>query len=113
MARGLSAAGERSGQLFLRAKRVSPGGVHSPVRAFRGVGGTPRFMRSGRGALLSDVDAHEYLDFCMAFGPLILGHADASVSAAAHAALERGWSLGTAEPYSLELAELISARIPW
>src|SRR5580692_4561055 len=113
MARGLSAAGERSGQLFERARRVSPGGVHSPVRAFRGVGGTPRFMTGGAGARLRDVDGREYLDFCMAFGPLILGHADPGVRLAAEAALARGWSLGTAEPYSLELAEFITARIPW
>ena len=99
--------------LFARARRVAPGGVHSPVRAFRGVGGTPRFMTSGSGALLRDVDGREYIDFCLAFGPLILGHADAGVRAAAEAALARGWSLGTAEPYSLELAEFITSRIPW
>jgi glutamate-1-semialdehyde 2,1-aminomutase len=92
---------------------VSPGGVHSPVRAFRGVGGTPRFMTGGAGAYLRDVDGRDYLDFCMAFGPLILGHADTGVRLAAEAALSRGWSLGTAEPYSLELAELITARVPW
>ncbi|HEX4025699.1 MAG TPA: glutamate-1-semialdehyde 2,1-aminomutase [Steroidobacteraceae bacterium] len=102
-----------SEELFARAKRVSPGGVHSPVRAFRGVGGTPRFMAGGAGAMLRDVDGREYLDFCMAFGPLILGHADGGVRAAAQGALARGWSLGTAEPYSLELAELITGRIPW
>ena len=102
-----------SEQLFARARRVSPGGVHSPVRAFRGVGGTPRFMVGGQGAYLRDVDGREYIDFCMAFGPLILGHADPQVRTAAEAALARGWSLGTAEPYSLELAELITARIPW
>ena len=99
--------------LFERARRVSPGGVHSPVRAFRGVGGTPRFMSGGAAARLRDVQGHEYLDFCMAFGPLILGHADPAVRAAAEAALARGWSLGTAEPYSLELAELITRRVPW
>jgi glutamate-1-semialdehyde 2,1-aminomutase len=103
----------RSEELFARARAVSPGGVHSPVRAFRSVGGTPRFMTGGRGARLTDVDGREYLDFCMAFGPLILGHQDAGVHAAVLAALERGWSLGTAEPYSLELAEFITRRIPW
>jgi glutamate-1-semialdehyde 2,1-aminomutase len=103
----------KSEDLFARAKRVSPGGVHSPVRAFRGVGGTPRFMTGGAGALLRDVDGREYVDYCMAFGPLILGHADAQIRTTAEAALARGWSLGTAEPYSLELAELITARIPW
>jgi glutamate-1-semialdehyde 2,1-aminomutase len=109
----LSAGSGRSEELFARARRVSPGGVHSPVRAFRGVGGTPRFMTGGAGAYLRDVDGRDYLDFCMAFGPLILGHADAGVRLAAEAALARGWSLGTAEPYSLELAELITARVPW
>jgi glutamate-1-semialdehyde 2,1-aminomutase len=104
---------DSSEALFQRAQRVSPGGVHSPVRAFRGVGGTPRFMSSGAGGRLRDVDGREYVDFCLAFGPLILGHADAEVRAAAEAALARGWSLGTAEPYSLELAEFITARIPW
>ena len=99
--------------LFARARRVSPGGVHSPVRAFRGVGGTPRFMVGGQGACLRDVDGRQYIDFCMAFGPLILGHGDPQVRAAAEAVLARGWSLGTAEPYSLELAELITGQIPW
>jgi glutamate-1-semialdehyde 2,1-aminomutase len=103
----------QSEALFARARAVSPGGVHSPVRAFRSVGGTPRFMSGGAGALLRDVDGREYLDFCMAFGPLILGHGDPQVRAAASAALERGWSLGTAEPYSLELAEFITQRLPW
>jgi glutamate-1-semialdehyde 2,1-aminomutase len=109
----MSAGRGRSEELFARARRISPGGVHSPVRAFRGVGGTPRFMTGGAGAYLRDVDGRDYLDFCMAFGPLILGHADAQVRLAAEAALARGWSLGTAEPYSLELAELITARVPW
>jgi glutamate-1-semialdehyde 2,1-aminomutase len=109
----LSRESTRSEQLFERALRVSPGGVHSPVRAFRGVGGTPRFMTGGAGALLRDVDGRDYVDYCMAFGPLILGHADPQIRAAAEAALARGWSLGTAEPYSLELAELITGRIPW
>jgi glutamate-1-semialdehyde 2,1-aminomutase len=99
--------------LFARARRVSPGGVHSPVRAFRSVGGTPRFMTGGAGAMLHDVDGRHYIDFCMAFGPLILGHACPEVRAAAEGALARGWSLGTAEPYSLELAELITSRVPW
>jgi glutamate-1-semialdehyde 2,1-aminomutase len=113
MAGGVRTAEGRSEQLFARAKRVSPGGVHSPVRAFRGVGGTPRFMVGGQGAHLRDVDGRSYIDFCMAFGPLILGHSDPLVRTAAEAALARGWSLGTAEPYSLELAELITAKIPW
>jgi glutamate-1-semialdehyde 2,1-aminomutase len=103
----------RSEELFARALQVAPGGVHSPVRAFRSVGGTPVFMTGGQGARLRDVDGREYLDFCMAFGPLILGHADAGVHEAVSTALGRGWSLGTAEPYSLELAEFVVSRVPW
>jgi len=103
----------RSDDLFARARRVSPGGVHSPVRAFKGVGGTPRFMTGGRGSRITDVDGTELTDYCMAFGPLILGHGNPQVRAASIAAIERGWSLGTAEPYSLELAELITRAIPW
>jgi glutamate-1-semialdehyde 2,1-aminomutase len=103
----------RSDGLFARAQRVSPGGVHSPVRAFRGVGGTPVFMTGGSGALIRDVEGRDYIDFCMAFGPLILGHGNAQVAQAAIEAIGRGWSLGTAEPYSLALAEFITERIPW
>jgi len=103
----------RSEELYARACAVSPGGVHSPVRAFRSVGGTPRFMTGGHGATLRDVDGREYLDFCMAFGPLILGHGNPAVREAVIEALGHGWSLGTAEPYSLELAEFITNRIPW
>lgn len=103
----------RSEALFERAKRVSPGGVHSPVRAFRGVGGTPRFMTGGDGACIRDVDGRELVDYCLAFGPLILGHGNPAVREAARAAIDRGWSLGTAEPYSLALAEFITQRIPW
>ncbi|MET0279666.1 MAG: aminotransferase class III-fold pyridoxal phosphate-dependent enzyme, partial [Steroidobacteraceae bacterium] len=101
-----------SDSLFERARRVSPGGVHSPVRAFKGVGGTPRFMTGGAGAYIRDVDGRELLDFCLAFGPLILGHGNAAVRQAAVDAIDRGWSLGTAEPYSLALAEFITQRIP-
>jgi len=102
-----------SEELYARALRVAPGGVHSPVRAFRSVGGTPLFMSGGAGARLRDVDGREYLDFCMAFGPLILGHGNEAVRSAVTEALGRGWSLGTAEPYSLELGEFICSRIPW
>ena len=99
--------------LFARSKQVSPGGVHSPVRAFKGVGGTPRFMTGGHGAYMTDVDGRDYLDFLCAFGPLILGHGNPAVRAAAIGAIDRGWSLGTTEPYSLDLAEFITQRIPW
>jgi len=102
-----------SEELYARALKVAPGGVHSPVRAFRSVGGTPVFMTGGHGARLRDVDGREYLDYCMAFGPLILGHGNEAVRTAVEQALGRGWSLGTAEPYSLELAEYITSRVPW
>lgn len=103
----------RSADLFARARAVTPGGVHSPVRAFRRVGGTPVFMQSARGSRITDVDGREYVDFCMAFGPLILGHAHPLVLEAVQAAARRGWSYGAAEAGSLELAELVTGRLPW
>jgi glutamate-1-semialdehyde 2,1-aminomutase len=99
--------------LHARALRTAPGGVHSPVRAFRSVGGTPIFVASADAARLTDVEGRRYVDFCLSFGPLILGHRDPVVAAAAHAAIDDGWSYGTAEPYSLALAEWIIARVPW
>ena len=99
--------------LFDRARGVSPGGVHSPVRAFKSVGGDPVFFASGRGAELVDVDGKRYIDFCQSFGPLILGHADPDAARAAHAAIDDGWSFGACEPYSLALAEWIVRRLPW
>jgi glutamate-1-semialdehyde 2,1-aminomutase len=103
----------RSESLFERAKKVSPGGVHSPVRAFKGVGGVPRFIERAQGAEIFDVDGNRYVDFCMAWGPLLFGHRDREVQEAVEQALSRGWSYGTAEPYSLELAEFITREIPW
>ncbi len=103
----------KSEALFERAKKVAPGGVHSPVRGFRGVGGTPRFIQEAKGAFLKDVDGNEYLDFCMSWGPLLFGHQDEEIADAVRSALGRGWSFGTAEPYSLDLAEFITKEIPW
>jgi len=99
--------------LFARAERTAPGGVHSPVRAFRSVGGTPIFVQSADGPHLTDVTGRRYLDFCLSFGPLMLGHRDPRVAAEARAAIEDGWTYGTCEPYSLALAEWIIARVPW
>jgi glutamate-1-semialdehyde 2,1-aminomutase len=99
--------------LFDRARGVSPGGVHSPVRAFKSVGGAPVFFARGEGAELIDVDGRRYIDFCQSFGPLILGHADPDAARAAHAAVDDAWSFGACEPYSLALAEWIAARVPW
>lgn len=99
--------------LFARARLTAPGGVHSPVRAFKSVGGTPVFMASASGPRLTDVEGRSYIDFCQSFGPLILGHRDPEVLAAAHAALDDGWTYGTCEPYSLSLAEWIKTHVPW
>lgn len=99
--------------LFARSQAVSPGGVHSPVRAFGHVGGSPVFFARGAGATLTGVDGRDFIDFCMSFGPLVLGHADADVAAAAHEAIDDGWSFGACEPYSLALAEWIVSRVPW
>jgi len=102
-----------SNDLFERALRLSPGGVHSPVRSFKGVGGTPVFFRSAQGAILTSVEGHDYIDFCQSFGPLMLGHRDPEVSEVVREAIETAWSLGACEPYSLELAEWITSRVPW
>ena len=99
--------------LYARALQVTPGGVHSPVRAFRSVGGLPIFMQRADGARLVDVTGNSLIDFCQSFGPLILGHRDRDVAAAAAAALEDGWTFGCCEPYSLALAEWIVANVPW
>jgi glutamate-1-semialdehyde 2,1-aminomutase len=103
----------RSEELFERAKRVTPGGVHSPVRSFKSVGGSPVFVDSADGAQITDVDGNTYIDFCMAFGPLILGHNHPAVKAAVIKALNKGWSYGAAETASLRLAELITDNIDW
>ena len=103
---------ERSAELHRRAVAVIPGGVNSPVRAFGAVGGTPRFVASGSGAHLVDVDGVRYLDYVGSWGPLILGHAHPEVTAAARAALERGSSYGAPTEAEVELAEAIRDAYP-
>ena len=83
------------------------------MRAFKGVGGTPLFFRSAQGAILTSVEGQEYIDFCQSFGPLMLGHRDPEVSEVVREAIDTAWSFGACEPYSLELAEWIKARVPW
>ncbi len=100
-----------SEELLARSLKIAPGGVHSPVRAFKSVGGTPVFFKEGKGAILTSVEDKEYIDFCQCFGPLILGHRDPTVHSAVLEALDGGWAFGTCEPYSLELAEWIIARV--
>src|SRR5829696_7876042 len=99
--------------LFARSLQVAPGGVQSPVRAFRSVGGTPIFMQRGCGPRLVDVTGRSFIDFCQSFGPLLLGHRDADVQQEVGRALDDGWTYGCCEPYSLALAEWITAQIPW
>ncbi|WP_431960840.1 glutamate-1-semialdehyde 2,1-aminomutase [Actinacidiphila sp. bgisy160] len=97
--------------LFDRAAAVTPGGVNSPVRAFRAVGGTPRFMVSGTGPYLKDADGREYVDLVCSWGPMILGHTRPEVIAAVQAAVARGTSFGTPGEGEVELAEEIVARV--
>ncbi|MDT0546049.1 glutamate-1-semialdehyde 2,1-aminomutase [Streptomyces lonegramiae] len=97
--------------LFNRAAVVTPGGVNSPVRAFRAVGGTPRFMVSGTGPYLTDADGREYVDLVCSWGPMILGHAHPEVTAAVQAAVARGTSFGTPGEGEVALAEEIVARV--
>ncbi|MFH8985339.1 glutamate-1-semialdehyde 2,1-aminomutase [Streptomyces varsoviensis] len=97
--------------LFDRAAAVTPGGVNSPVRAFRAVGGTPRFMVSGTGPYLTDADGREYVDLVCSWGPMILGHAHPEVTAAVQEAVARGTSFGTPGEGEVALAEEIVARV--
>jgi len=97
--------------LFDRAAVVTPGGVNSPVRAFRAVGGTPRFMVSGDGPYLTDADGREYVDLVCSWGPMILGHSHPEVIGAVQAAVARGTSFGTPGEGEVELAEEIVARV--
>ncbi len=103
----------RSEALFARAQELFPGGVNSPVRAFRGVGGTPRFIARGAGPRMWDVDGHAYLDYVGSWGPLILGHAHPEVVAAVTAALSEGATFGAPSPRELALAERVKARVPF
>ena len=99
-----------SERLFARAQAVIPGGVNSPVRAFKAVGGTPRFIRSAKGALLYDADGNEYVDLIGSWGPMILGHSHPQVLDAVHAAADQGFSFGTPSENEVALAEEIVAR---
>jgi len=97
--------------LLARARAVTPGGVNSPVRAFRAVGGTPRFMVSGRGPYLVDADGRDYVDLVCSWGPLLLGHAHPEVVDAVQAAVARGTSFGTPTEGEVALAEEIVRRV--
>jgi glutamate-1-semialdehyde 2,1-aminomutase len=102
----------RSQELFAAAQRRIPGGVNSPVRAFRGVGGEPFFVDRAEGARIRDVDGNEYIDYVGTWGPAILGHAPRVVVDAVRAAAGRGLSYGIPNPLEVEMAELICAWMP-
>ena len=103
---------DRSEALFARATRVIPGGVNSPVRAFGGVGGTPRFFAGGQGPYLWDVDGNRYVDLVCSWGPLIAGHAHPRVVEAVQAAAAQGTSFGAPTEAEVELAEEVARRVP-
>ena len=102
----------KSAILFERANSLLPGGVSSPVRAFKAVGGTPIFVRSGEGATIEDEDGNRYIDYCMSWGPLALGHAHPAVVRAVAEAASRGLTFGTPTAGEVELAALVSSLYP-
>jgi len=103
---------DRSNTLFTRALELFPGGVNSPVRAFRAVGGKPHFIERGEGAYLFDVDGNRFIDYVLSWGPLILGHAHPVVVAALEKSIRGGASFGAPSPLEVELAELIQQAMP-
>jgi len=103
---------KRSQQLFAQARDLMPGGVNSPVRAFGGVGGEPRFMARGEGSAMWDEDGNRYIDYVGSWGPLIHGHCPPFVSEAIRAQLERGTSFGAPSALEVEMAALVHAAVP-
>jgi len=102
----------KNDELFERAKQVIPGGVNSPVRAFGAVGGTPRFFVKGKGATVTDAEGRPYLDLVGSWGPLILGHANPEILAAAREAMERGTTFGAPTEAEILLAEAVRRHLP-
>ena len=109
---GLAARTERSEALFAEAQKHLPGGVDSPVRAFRGVGGTPRFIARAKGSAVWDEDGNHYVDYLASWGPLIAGHAHPGVVAAIQEAATRGTSYGAPTQAEVELAQLVKQAFP-
>ena len=103
---------DHSARLFARALQLMPGGVNSPVRAFRGVGGTPLFIRSAQGPTVVDADGRSFIDYVGSWGPMILGHADAEIVAALAAVAANGTSFGAPNELEIELAEEIIDAVP-
>jgi glutamate-1-semialdehyde 2,1-aminomutase len=104
---------ELSEKLFAKAKDLFPGGVNSPVRAFKGVGGTPRFISRARGSHLIDVDGNDYVDYVLSWGPMIVGHCHPEVMREVQSAMKDGSSYGAPSPREIQLAELVRERMPW
>ena len=102
----------KSVELFDKAQKILPGGVNSPARAFRGVGGQPLFIDRGEGAYLYDVDGNRYVDYVLSWGPLILGHAHPAVIRAVQDTAEKGLSFGACCPLEVEFAELFCELVP-
>src|SRR5580693_4111866 len=102
----------RSETLFARAQARIPGGVNSPVRAWRGVGGTPLFIQRGEGSHIFDVDGNEYIDYVGSWGPLILGHRHPVVLDALSEAMSRGTSFGAPTEQEIDLAETVREMFP-
>src|SRR5579864_4893274 len=92
---------------FLKARQYMPGGVSSPVRAFKAVGGTPVFLKQGNGAYVTDLDGNQYIDYVASYGPLIAGHANERVIAALSKAIGRGTSFGAPTESESQLASII------
>lgn len=102
-----------SEEYFEKSKTLAPGGVHSPVRSFKGMGRSPIFFTKAEGPYLWSVEGNRYIDFCQSFGPLILGHLDEEVKEEVHKMIDTAWSFGACEIYSLELADWITTHIPF
>jgi len=103
---------DKSQRLFDRSRKVLPGGVNSPVRAFGAVGGTPRFISNASGKFLTDADGMKYVDFVNSWGPMILGHAHPDVRRAIDKALDGGWTFGAPTEAEADLAERICDMVP-
>src|SRR3954465_5916565 len=108
----MSSSNTLSDSLFARALQLIPGGVNSPVRAFRSVGGAPFFVKRAQGATLLTADDHELIDFVCTWGPAIHGHNHPRIKTAIAGALENGTSFGTPNPYEIDMAELIVRFVP-
>ncbi|HBO16107.1 MAG TPA: aspartate aminotransferase family protein, partial [Porticoccaceae bacterium] len=108
----MTAGNYRSEQLFAAAQRHIPGGVNSPVRAFRAVGGTPVFFQSAKGAYMFDADGKRYIDYVLSWGPMLLGHGHETVLQAIRDQLERAMTFGTPTELEVSLADMICDIVP-